>query len=192
MINNIIVEGFWNIGKTTLINKLHNSYGYNIINEPDHLLLGKQMAQSEIDLWYQNEYLLIADNFLSSKEEKLVCERSILDSGAFMYARDGIIPQFVKDKILIFINKLIEKDTLILFLFSNKNFILRQNIINNKNSEIVTLLKSDKFIDLYNNFFIKILPIEFGINPLCIEVSSNDKFISLDEIMEKINLKNKK
>lgn len=189
MNNKIIIEGFWNLGKTTLINKLHKSYGFKIINEPDHLLLN-MVDQDEVDIWYQNEYSLIADIFLSSVKEKIVCERSLLDSGAFMYARDGVIPLPLKNRIFTFASELIKKDGLVVFLFSDRDFILKQNIINNKNNEVVALLKSDKFISLYNNFFKKILPNEFNIIPLCIDVSKNNNFIPIDKIIRKIELHN--
>lgn len=191
MNNKIIIEGFWNLGKTTLINKLHESYGYQIINEPDHLLLD-MVGQDDVDIWYQNEYSLIADIFLSSVKEKIVCERSLLDSGAFMYARDGVIPLPLKNRILTFANKLIKNDGLVIFLFSDRDFVLKQNIINNKNNEVVTLLKNDKFINLYNIFFKKVLSEEFNIIPLCIDVSKNNNFIEVNEIIRKIELHNKK
>ena len=187
MNNKIIIEGFWNLGKTTLINELSVSHGYQIINEPDHLLLDT-MSQDEIDIWYQNEYSLIADIFLSSAMEKIVCERSLLDSGAFMYARDGAISLPLKDKIFTFTNELIKNDVLVIFLFSNKDFILKQNITNNKNNEVIALLKNDRFVNLYNDFFKKILPEEFNITPLCIDVSRNNNLSSINEIIGKIEL----
>ena len=39
MINKlIIIEGFWGLGKTTLINELHDTFNHQIIHEPNHLL----------------------------------------------------------------------------------------------------------------------------------------------------------
>lgn len=190
MSNKIIIEGFWNLGKTTLINKLHESYGYQIINEPDHLLLDI-LDQDRVDIWYQNEYSLIANIFLSSVKEKIVCERSLLDSGAFMYARDGVIPLPLKNKIFTFTNELIKNNGLVVFLFSSRDFILKQNSINNKNNVVVTLLKSERFINLYDDFFRKILPKEFKIIPLCIDVSNNNNFLPINEIFKKIELHKK-
>ena len=49
----IIVEGFWNIGKTELINDLSKKYNYDIIPEPNHLL---KNIKKGISKWYRKKH----------------------------------------------------------------------------------------------------------------------------------------
>ncbi|MDD4409750.1 MAG: hypothetical protein PHW52_03825 [Candidatus Pacebacteria bacterium] len=179
--NKIIVEGLWGHGKTSLINEIHKEFDYHILNEPNHIPSGKT-EEKEIDLWYQKEYLSLAEYFLSSTK-KIISERSLLDSGAFTYARDRIITPQLNALLADFINKIINKNVLVVYLYANKEFIFEcsKHIADNN---VSNLLKSDEFIEKYDDYFKRILPSHYEINFLYIDISDRNSFISKEKILE--------
>ena len=51
--NLIIVEGFWQIGKTRLVNYLTKKFNYFVIPEPNHII---HKIKNNISKWYRKTH----------------------------------------------------------------------------------------------------------------------------------------
>src|SRR3989344_8593401 len=89
----VVIEGFWGVGKSTLITNIRQSYPVLFIPEPNYISAGIKTGISE---WYQgqhNKRMKLAKKYIKFGEN-VILERSILSSAAFYYARYGFAPKW--------------------------------------------------------------------------------------------------
>ena len=169
MKNKIIIEGFWNIGKTSLIEKLAKNFEYKIIYEPDHL---KQNITSKIEKWYIEQHKKNFEKFFSHSQKKTILERSILASAAFLYAGNkfsSINKKIISDFVNFY--KLYKPFIIFLYAEDKKNKEISKSVKDKKTRD---LLAKRNFRKRYDFFFRNILVFEFGITPLFINIRKDD------------------
>lgn len=154
----IIVEGFWNVGKSSLINYVEKLNNITIIGEPNHLTEG---IQKNIPKWYetkhQNRMKAAAKRIKNGS--KVIMERSIISNISYQYAICGKISSYYQAKLNTI--KPIIKSSAIVFLYGDKNFILEHSKTL-KDFETKSFLADKNFYKRYLDFYIKILPRYFG------------------------------
>ncbi len=153
--NLIIIEGFWNVGKTQLANYIKNISNFIYIEEPNHLTSAKQKNVSK---WYFREHqkrLKIAIKNLNNGKG-VVMERSIISNISYQYAITGkISPNSITE--LKKIGK-IKKIFTIVFLYGSRKFIKKQSK-KIKDEETRNLILKNDFYGNYLKFYKEILPI---------------------------------
>lgn len=179
----IIVEGFWQVGKSSLIKKISESRKTRVISEPDHLTAG---VTSNISSWYEIEHkkrLAMAKDFLRLGE-KVVMERSAISSIAYKYAMFGKISKSDIGNILKF-KKF--NNCFIYFLYGRHDFIL--NFLDKiKNMDTKILLRQSDFYRRYLYFYKNILTKHLN-NVVLIKVDRNCLFKEVDEVFKEFYLK---
>ena len=179
----IIVEGFWRIGKTTLIKELTKQGKFSLINEPHHLIEAPNV--NDPHQWYFKKHLerqKLARQLIKNGK-KVIMERSILSNVAFDYAQRGKITK--KDKNIL--KNLPElKQFPIIFLYAKKQFI--ENAIQQLKDDFVkdALVKNKKFYLNYVNFYKNILSEIVGNNVICLNVAPNGKFLDPEELIKSL------
>ncbi|MGB9743282.1 MAG: hypothetical protein ACPLW9_01010 [Minisyncoccales bacterium] len=175
----IIVEGFWQIGKTTLINYLAKKFNYTVIVEPDHIVSG---IKKNISKWYRKKHGERYKEAIAqlNRGKRIVMERSIISSIAFNYAKTRKLPLgFRKD--LEDIQKL--KNSLIIFLYTNRKFITKSVLTLKDNSVKKQILDNPKFYQNYLYFYKKVLPSLIKHKIMFKKVNKGWKFQDLKEIL---------
>ncbi len=174
----ILIEGFWNIGKTTLINRVKKISKLVYINEPNHL---KSNVEKNIEEWYEKrhrERLKTAfENIKGGK--KVVMERSLISNIAYQYAISGkILPRHILE-----LKKIgVVGNIGIIFLYGNRNFILKQSK-DMKDAESRNLIHKKEFYIRYLEFYQKILPKYIKDNIKIIKVDKTNKFKTSKKIL---------
>ena len=166
----IIIEGFWKVGKSTLINNLSEDLGYSIIEEPNHLEKGVCVG-IDTNKWYIEKHLRNQKRFFKDKNEKLIMERSILASGAFLYATNED-EKTIREILSSFVLEYKKYKSLIVFLYSGKKML--KKLGRNK----LELLQNNTFIEKYDEFFRRILPFVYDITPIFINIEGKNKLKS--------------
>lgn len=159
----IIIEGFWNVGKTSLAKYLQDTHGYLYIPEPNHENSG---IKNNISNWYTNHHNKRFDQYCNAlgNDTKVVMERSILSSAAFDYAQGR---NYKSSSFLSFVNSL-NKNILFIFLYQDLGHINKRKYdIGNK--KVICKLRSPSFAKRYDGFFRTVLPLKWGIVPLFIK-----------------------
>lgn len=175
--NKIIIEGFWNIGKTSLAKELVKEFGYKIIHEPNHV---EESITCEIEEWYIVQHQKNLKEFFSHSQQKTILERSILSSAAFLYATNKFSP-VVRKIVSNFINSYKGFRPFIIFLYAQDNKIkLVSKLV--KDRKVRDFLTKRDLRKKYDFFFRNILPFEFGITTLFINTERNNHLRSTQDI----------
>jgi len=175
----IIVEGFWQIGKTKLIDHLAKKFDYTVITEPNHIISG---VKKNISKWYHKKHRERYKEAIIqlNRGKRIVMERSIISSIAFDYAKISTLPSgFRKD--LENIRKL--KNFLIIVLYANRTFITKRALTLKDNSVKKQILDNPKFYQNYLYFYKKILPPLIDYKIIFKKVNKGWKFKSFKEIL---------
>lgn len=189
----IIIEGFWRMGKTTLIKELLKREKFSLINEPHHLIEAPNVNNPH--QWYFKKHLerqKLARQLMKNSK-KVIMERSVLSNIAFDYAQRGKI---IEENESILKNLPELKQFPIIFLYAEKQFIKNaiQKLKDNSVKNIIA--KNKKFYYNYINFYKNTLSEITGNNVLCLNVAPNGKFLEPEELIkylvEKINQSNNK
>ena len=164
----VVIEGFWGVGKSTLITNIRQSYPVLFIPEPNYISAGIKTGISE---WYQgqhNKRMKLAKKYIKFGEN-VILERSILSSAAFYYARHGFIPKW-------FDSSKLELSSLnnihIFFLYNDKNSFLK-NYSEIKDKGVKSAMAKESFYDNYFNFLAKIVPKLINQKIVCVKISGN-------------------
>lgn len=176
----IIVEGFWRMGKTTLIKELIKQEKFSLINEPHHLIEAPNINNPH--QWYFKKHLerqKLARQLMKNSK-KVIMERSVLSNIAFDYAQQGKITEENKN-ILKNLPEL--KQFPIIFLYAEKQFIENaiRKLEDDSAQNVVT--KNKKFCHNYINFYKHILNEITGNNVFCLNVAPNGKFLDPKELI---------
>lgn len=191
--NLIIIEGFWQNGKSSLERMLSEKFSYKLINEPDHII---ENRNRNISSWYikmHTKKLRHVKNLLKNGN-KIIMDRSIISSMAFYYSLTGKLPHNFKFHIK---NVIALKDYRVLFLYGDRSFIIKK-IRNIKDKKVKFLLiNSLSFYRNYLYFYKNILPSHLNGKVIFIKVNRGNYFINPMTIMDKfylglINLKKSK
>jgi 8-oxo-dGTP pyrophosphatase MutT (NUDIX family) len=184
--NSIIVEGLWNVGKTSIARSYCEKFGYTLLSEPMHTHQDEVPAIKDIDLWYIDQHKKRADLLQDSK--KVFSERSILSSFAFLYALDRPLP----DKNLInYLRDIIQKNTILIVYIRSEKLVVSKKDINSKvySEDIQNILENPKASLRYENWYNDILPREYGISPLVVNVTGQEGISrSVTDMANEINL----
>lgn len=184
----IIVEGFWRIGKTTLIKELTKQEKFSLINEPHHLI--ETIDINNPHQWYFKKHLerqKLARQLIKNNK-KVIMERSILSNVAFNYAQRGKITTKDKD-ILKNLPEL--KQFPIIFLYADKQFIKNATQKLKDNSVKNILTKNKRFYHNYVYFYKNILSEIVGNNILCLNVAHSGQFLDPEELVKSLMKKMK-
>ncbi len=163
----IILEGFWGLGKSAVLNcfKKHNNYA--AVEEPDHLK-EKIKGKSKIDHWYLSKHRKNLIHFFRMPP-KTIMERSILSSLAFLYANNKLKG---REKFLTEFSRYYNKfNPLIVFLYADHK-IIKASSKKIKDVRVKKFLQNKRFVEKYDSFFRNFLPFHYGITPIFIEVTN--------------------
>ena len=186
--NIIIIEGFWGVGKSTLISSIRRSHPVLFIPEPNHI---EAKVKSDVSRWYQSQHnkrIKLAKKYVDYGED-VILERSILSSAAFFYAQHGLLPKWFNP---IKLNLHILSNLHIIFLYGDKNYFFN-NLYKIKNKDIVSAVRShESFYENYLHFFVEIAPRLIGLDIKCIKIGKNSHSITnTNKLIQKI-LKSRK
>lgn len=179
--NIVIIEGFWGVGKSTLITTIRQSYPVLFIPEPNYISAGIKTGISE---WYRDQHnkrMELAKKYIGYGEN-VILERSILSSIAFYYARHGFMPKwFNSSKLeLSFLNNIH-----IFFLYNDKNSFLK-NYFKIKDRSVKSAMIKKSFYDNYFNFFAEIAPKLIKQKIVCVKISENQYQPDINKEIKKI------
>jgi 8-oxo-dGTP pyrophosphatase MutT (NUDIX family)/thymidylate kinase len=152
--NLIIVEGLWNIGKSTTIRRLRQASDFLVIEEPDHLACG---IERRIEGWYREEHVKRMRMALAliKKGKKIIMERSLISSISYQYAVRGSLS--VKDMATLKkIGTMLNSDACVIFLYSEERFAIARS--KRIRDEGVKKYYSTLFYKRYIKFYKSILP----------------------------------
>lgn len=171
----IVIEGFWGVGKSTIITNIRKSYPVLFIPEPNYINAG---ITSNISGWYRNQHnerMELAKKYINYGES-VILERSILSSVAFYYAEHGIVPEWFSP----IGSKLKSLPNLHFFFLHNDRRSFLKSVPEIKDKSVRTaVLKNKAFYDNYLTFFTKVAPELIGAKITSIEIS-NDLYQPLD------------
>jgi len=182
----IIIEGFWQIGKTILIKELIKQNKFSLINEPNHLTEAPNIDNPH--QWYLKKHLdrqKLARQLMKNGK-RVVMERSLLSSVAFDYAQQG---KFTKENKSI-LKKLPElKQFPIVFLYAKKQFVKKriQKLKDNFVKDII--VQNKKFYDNYVNFYKNILGKITKNNVICLNIAPYGNFLNSKELIKYLEKK---
>ncbi len=177
----LIVEGFWGVGKTTLVNAIRNLSPWPalFIKEPQHL---KGKLKSDIEAWYRKQHdrnWKYAVEQIKSKGP-VILERSILSSIAFYYAVHGRLPHWAY--LAIRRMKFVHTDFKVLFLYGTTAFLKMCMETVSDRTVIDAACRQSNFISNYIHFYKYVLPDRFAISPFLVRVDQNGSFRKKHEI----------
>jgi len=182
----IIIEGFWRIGKSTLIKELTKKEQFILINEPNHLIGVSNVKDPH--QWYFKKHLERQSlaRELMKNGKKVIMERSILSNIAFEYAEQGKITK-ESEKIIKNLQEL--KQFPVIFLYAGKQFV--KNTIQKLKDDFVknSIVKTKKFYSNYVNFYKNILSEATKNNTLCLNVAPEEKFLDPRVLVKKLEIK---
>lgn len=166
MNNKIIIDGFWRVGKTSVAKKLAQEFQYKIIKEPNHI---DSNININIDEWYVAKHQDRLKKLFQDRGARMILERSPLASAAFLYAThqklqvvDRIVQEF-----MLFYKRF---RPLLVFMYADAQTI--QNAAKVVDDPKLKLLLTKKFfVKSYDFFYRNLLPFQYGITPLCVNVS---------------------
>lgn len=179
----ILIEGFWNIGKTTLVNCVKKISKLVYIKEPDHL---KDNVQKNISEWYEKRHKerikVAAKNIEEGK--KVIMERSLISNISYQYAMSGkILPRYISE-----LKKIGTIDDVgIIFLYGSRNFIIKQSR-DIKDTETRNLILKKEFYNRYLEFYQKILPKYIKTNLKIVKIIKVDKINGFKTLKNILNL----
>lgn len=168
----IVIEGFWNIGKTSLSEYFKNNFGYEIIPEPLHKNVELE-SQDKVNQWYVNQHSKRQEMLCSSDCQKgCVMERSIISSAAFKYAT--ATEKGEEESTLIDLRECYrDKGLVVVFLYAPFEY-LENNVRSIEDDEVKKLYKTEGFLERYYYFYTHKLPFEYDITPLSLNVLDED------------------
>lgn len=166
MKNKIIIDGFWNTGKSSVIAALKQA-DTTIISEPNHLTAN--LAGDDIDQWYVDRHGKNHETLYKLSEDSgVLMERSIISSMALLYATGKSLES--TEKIFNrFKDWYANNDSLAVVLYVEDDK-LGQVIGDIKDDKVKKLLDDKEFVRRYNYFFRVILPFKYDIPPLFINI----------------------
>jgi 8-oxo-dGTP pyrophosphatase MutT (NUDIX family) len=164
----VIIEGFWNSGKTRIAKNLKEC-GFSFINEPS----GPENTIKDRDgikKWYlKNHY--IKEIALTKKNKSAVLERSELAAFAYEYITGGEVPRI---KEILHLKNMIEKNNILLSyikIAENNTKLKGKNYSNGINY----IIKSENKLTLYNNWYTDIVPHRLGFGVFVINIKNNSQ-----------------
>ena len=161
---NIVIEGFWNIGKTTFLEHLGN-LGYTTIAEKNHLR--EIPLPQDTSRWYIEAHKRNLEAMLGSKEP-VAMERSVLSSMAYLYATEKS-SSLAESAFQKFKEMCHSRRCLIVFLYGSPVHAA-QEIDGIEDPEIRDRYRDPEFIKRYEFFFRNVLPFTYDLVPFCVNV----------------------
>lgn len=176
----IIIEGFWNIGKTSFLNHLAKLNDFEKIEEPNHL---KENIKVNISSWYkkQHQKRMKASSSFLKQGKRVVMERSLISNVSYKYACGRKLLK--EDFDILREIGLLESNLSVVFFCASEGFVRRQSkkIVDNDTRE---LLSKNSFYKKYLEFYKKILP-RFLKSVIIIKVDNNGFFEKNDLMLKK-------
>jgi 8-oxo-dGTP pyrophosphatase MutT (NUDIX family)/thymidylate kinase len=176
--NLIIIEGLWGMGKTSFANNISKISNHIIISEPDHK---NSKIIENLSEWYYKQHKKTLKKLKNGLgKQKILMDRSIISNAAYQYATTGI---FAKNNFIKIFNLIDSLDSVVLFFYSDRNFIIKK-INNIKNNDIKNLILNDKyFYKQYVYFYKNLLPKYFKNKIFYIKINDGDRFIKKQKII---------
>lgn len=162
--NPMIIEGCWNVGKTTLAELMCQTYGYELIREPNHMVAG--IHEPNVADWYIAQHAAREQALFTAAErsQAVVIERSTISVAAFDYAAREHDPQ-VAQAMEKFAQRYRAARPLVVFLYQDAGYLSTRGYqIHDAN--VLNRLKSEEFDRRYEEFYRQILPLQYDIVPL--------------------------
>lgn len=156
---NIIVEGLWGAGKTTLSKSFCEKYNYIYLKEPLHT---SDIDPLSLDSWYLEQHL---QRQKSLARGRILLERSVLSSFAYAYALGHRLPD---DALLVTLKESIRVfGVMIVYLRAEIDRALSDSAL--YSLDIRSILNEPAKRARYEEWYTKILPRDHGIVPLIID-----------------------
>lgn len=160
----IFIEGFWKVGKSSIMAKLVDHLSCSIFGEPDHLI---EKIKDDVEAWYIDQHTESLRNLEGAKNK--IIERSLLSSAAFLYAAGekdendlvGILRPYLE-----FNNR---NKPVVIFIYADRD-LLRKKSIEVRDERVSKLQSHDEFLEKYEYFYRILLPLQFGIVPLMVKI----------------------
>ncbi|MEK7608038.1 MAG: NUDIX domain-containing protein [Patescibacteria group bacterium] len=167
MNNKIIVEGLWNTGKSTVAECLKKSFGYAVVSEPDHLKAKEPII--DIDGWYIDQHGKNHDLLYGMSDRTgAVMERSIISSMAFLYASNKKV-EMTLSVFERFRDWYAKNESLVVVLYPGTGGAMP--VLSGVEDESVrAFLGNSEFTEKYDYFYRVVLPFEYNIAPLFIDI----------------------
>jgi 8-oxo-dGTP pyrophosphatase MutT (NUDIX family)/deoxyadenosine/deoxycytidine kinase len=182
--NSVVIEGLWTLGKTTIAQAYCNKYKYLFIPEPFHTRGENAENIVDINAWYLQEHKRREVEL--QKEAPVLFERSILSTFAFHYALERPLPN---DSYIASFQKILQdRSILVVYLKMNEELLLKKDTLVAYSKDIQHILLNEKARNRYEEWYTKILPLEYEITPFILRGLEGEKRRSLDEITNEIHL----
>ncbi|MEK7583704.1 MAG: NUDIX domain-containing protein [Patescibacteria group bacterium] len=176
----ILLEGFWGAGKSTISYTLRKQTGVYFIPEP--VRPGYLKSQSKISQWYIQQHgkrIRVALHKLQQTRKSVVCERSLLSTAAFEYATHGSLTETMKRLTRDLCNN---KQIVVIYVKPTPALINRAIFRLKDDTVLQSIHKNRNFIFNYDDFFLKVLPVQFSTEVHTIMTNIR----SLESLREKI------
>ena len=165
--NNIVIEGLWFSGKTTLAKYYCSRNGYDFVPEPIHL--GNISEAESVNSWYLSEHT--KREAILDARHSAVLERSSLSSYAFQYAlEDGFFDNFELNQLKRSIQ---EHAVLVVYLKSDQLSLPKGISSDEYYSGANQILSDTRRRKRYEQWFLEELPYSYGITPFVLRTSEN-------------------
>lgn len=179
----IILEGFWQMGKSLLIKELAKKFDYEVIKEPNHLFL---RFISNPHAWYHKQHFLRHKkaSIMLTRNRRVIMERSIISNAAFDYARSGSVSK----KYLNILRSMPQLNhSIIFFLYGRYDFV-KSAAKNLKDASVRELLEKDTiFYKRYLAFYKKILNKIVDNKIFCVNVAQKVRYIAKNKFIKIFN-----
>lgn len=169
MNNRIIIEGFWGMGKTAILNALERQFNYVTIIEPEHLRSDTPIESGSVNDWYVMQHDKNQQIFFAATSDRIAMERSIVSSMAYLYASGETVSEEAERVFARFKAWYTDNGALLIFIFSDADSV-SIHARDVSDPAIVSRLSTAGFSEKYEEFYREILPSEHGIHPLCINI----------------------
>jgi len=185
--NSILIEGLWGLGKSTLASTYGQKYGYSVEREPLHTKSAPPPSSNDIDAWYLKEHVSRQSLFVANRPHPLIVERSVLSTFAFRYALNRPLPE---PKYIHSLKQIIKSTgTFIVYIRDTENSFSLENANNeNYSPDIRNILSDSAARKRYEEWFMKILPREYGILPFMLRPEVGGKRRLPEELANDIHL----
>ena len=181
----IIVEGFWQIGKTKLIDYLAKEFNCIVLSEPNHIT---ENIKKDISRWYYKRHLTRYNKALMTLKQKknVLMERSVISNIAFNYAKTNKLPLNCRKNL----EKIRELENfLLIFLYGDRDFIKRRVLRIKDLSVKKQILDNPNFYRNYIYFYKNFLPPLINNKMIFLKVNDKKVFKKFSNIIKELKMK---
>jgi dATP pyrophosphohydrolase len=153
--------------------------------EPFHTLEGYLGQPEDLNQWYVQKHLL-REEFFQDSTPSLV-ERSVLSTFAFLYTLEKPLPNLSLIRSLQKV--LTEQRVLTVYMKAGDNFTLpKKEDLGNYSADIQKIILDGQLRKRYDEWFINILPREYGILPFILETTKDGSRRTIKTLSDEVHM----